>query len=81
MKDGMKALTSAMAHVQAHRDHAEKVKGVLKDRAGQYTKSVIEQSKRLDASLGEVLSPEYDAEKRLQLTRERGILDNIVYND
>ena len=81
MKDGMKVLTAAMAHVQAQQAHVKRVKGVLKDRASQYAETVISETKRLDVSLGDALAPGYDAEKRLKLTREKGILDNITSYD
>jgi hypothetical protein len=80
MKDGMKALITTMAHVRAQKDHAMKVKSVIQDRAGQYAESVKEQSKRLDVSFGDALAPGYDSEKRLRLTRERGMLEGIQNN-
>lgn len=78
MRDGMKALITTMAHVKTQRDHALKVKSVIKERAGQYAESVREQSKRLDVDIGDALAPDYDAENRLKLTRERGLLENIL---
>ena len=81
MKDGMKALTTAMAHVTVQQEHAKKVKGLLKDRANQYAEVVIRETKRLDVPLGDALAPGYDADKRLKFTREKGILDNITSYD
>lgn len=81
MKDGMRALTTAMAHVQAHRDHALKVKDAIKGRAIQYSGWVLDATKRLDADPVEVLSENYDTGKRQKLVHDRGILENIIYSD
>lgn len=77
MRDGMKALITTMAHVRAQQDHAGKVKDVIKGRSRQYAESVASQTKRLDVSFGDALLPEYDADKRMRLTREKGMLDQI----